>query len=991
MDIIAQQQRHASQIDVKIDRYDLVKRTGKIENLHQCHFISNTHWDREWRFSMQRTRHMLVYMMDMLLDIFAKEPEFKSFHLDSQTIPLQDYLEIRPEKKETVKKLIESRKLLAGPWFCLPDEFSVGGESLIRNLLLGHRIAREMGHVSKTGYSPFGWGQISQMPQIYRGFGINFAAFYRGVSTAAAPNSEYIWKGADGTQIVASRLAMRPRYNVWYVIQRPAYWQQEDENNRVIPWSCGNGPFKFIGEPYGEFDAQYSRPKFAYDARTIGARARQALQEQDGDWTTPHRFWSCGHDSSCPDIREVRMIRDCGDALKGTAEVIHSTFEEFQQQVLKSVRIEKLPVCTGEMRYYSDSKATSPLFGWIISARMDVKMDNFRTERELLQYAEPLAVYASMLGTEYPRGFLNTACNWLLQNHGHDSIGGCSRGIISEDMLFRTRQTREIAGCVAERAVLDIAGTIDYSGFEDEQIALFVYNPAPFRRSEVVSINLEIPREAESGCFEIVDDQGRKADLQIIGSGDSFQVVQSPNDTANTFLTKQYRAVAHLKEIPPAGYKTFFVRPIHQKNTAPTRPASMVTGTNTMENEYLRVVIEGNGTLTITDKTSGKVFERMGYFRDSAEVGDPWQHRDVEQKQDFTTVHEKATVSCIRDGGLEAAFKIRLDWRLPASRTADDKARSGHLKTVRIESIITLRKGQKWVDIRTEVDNTVEDHYLQAAFPSGITAGTAFAQGQFDVLERSVKLPYSETFREPPQSEQPMNSFIDISDGTCGLAILNEGMKAYEATDTDQPELRITLLRCFPLRICVTQEMTDYSQIDKSSQCLGRHVFHYAVMPHPGNWERANLWNAADQFNLPLVIGQTAPTANGTEPRQKSFLEISDERISVSGVKQSEDGNEWIVRLFNPATTSVTAKIRLNGGKANSLQWRSPVERLQLEMALAGTENRRWTGVHIVSLEEIREKELALDRDGWSTVEIMPKKILTLAFSAEPATSAPVK
>jgi len=23
----------------------------------QCHFISNTHWDREWRYSMQRTRH----------------------------------------------------------------------------------------------------------------------------------------------------------------------------------------------------------------------------------------------------------------------------------------------------------------------------------------------------------------------------------------------------------------------------------------------------------------------------------------------------------------------------------------------------------------------------------------------------------------------------------------------------------------------------------------------------------------------------------------------------------------------------------------------------------------------------------------------------------------------------------------------------------------------------------------------------------------------
>jgi len=72
----------------------------------QCHFISNTHWDREWRYSMQRTRHMLVYMMDMLLDILENYPEFSSFHLDSQTVPIQDYVEIRPEKEEVIKKLV---------------------------------------------------------------------------------------------------------------------------------------------------------------------------------------------------------------------------------------------------------------------------------------------------------------------------------------------------------------------------------------------------------------------------------------------------------------------------------------------------------------------------------------------------------------------------------------------------------------------------------------------------------------------------------------------------------------------------------------------------------------------------------------------------------------------------------------------------------------------------------------------------------------------
>ena len=49
-----------------------------------CHFISNTHWDREWRFSARRTQYMLGYMLDMLTDILDKYPEYRHFHLDSQ-------------------------------------------------------------------------------------------------------------------------------------------------------------------------------------------------------------------------------------------------------------------------------------------------------------------------------------------------------------------------------------------------------------------------------------------------------------------------------------------------------------------------------------------------------------------------------------------------------------------------------------------------------------------------------------------------------------------------------------------------------------------------------------------------------------------------------------------------------------------------------------------------------------------------------------------
>ncbi len=149
------------------------------------------------------------------------------------------------------------------------------------------------------------------------------------------------------------------------------------------------------------------------------------------------------------------------------------------------------------------------------------------------------------------------------------------------------------------------------------------------------------------------------------------------------------------------------------------------------------------------------------------------------------------------------------------------------------------------------------------------------------------------------------------------MHLLNEGLKAYEAKDDAARTISLTLLSCFPLRICVTQEMLDYSQTEKGSQCLGKHSFRYAVMPHTGDWEKAKLWQAAERFNLNFIAAQTGPTKHGTEPLSKSFLEIKPDNLHVSAVKRSENGQGWIVRLFNPFEEAVSASIRLNDGLAD--------------------------------------------------------------------------
>jgi len=945
----------------------------------QCHFISNTHWDREWRFSARRTQHMLAHMMDMLLDILDKNEEFRHFHLDSQTMPLQDYLEIYPEKKGKLKKYITEGRIGVGPWFCLPDEFMAGGEALIRNLLLGHKMAKEMGNVSKTGYSPFGWGQISQLPQIYAGFGINFASFYRGLNEYIAPTSEFYWESPDGTRIYASRLGKRPRYNMWYLVHRPVYFGLEDANERNFKWNDGNGIFKFIDEENWQLDYQYAHPFYKYFSEYVKPSGETALSEQDADWTTSHRFWSEGHDSSCPDEREVRLIADLNEALPN-ANVFHSTLREFEQSVIDSFPADTRTLY-GEMRYPFTFGSVSGLFGWVISARTYIKQDNFNTERMLINYAEPLAVFASLTGAPYPTGILALSYNFLLQNQGHDSIGTCGRDVVYEDVVSRYRQSRELATCIFERAFIDVAGDIDLSGWNPDDAAIVVFNPAPFKRNEIVRVRVEVPAEWNSRSFQITDVDGSKLKYQVLSTNlQNAQIIQNPNDVANVLHTKQYSIQLEVKDIPAMGYKTLKMQPLGY--TRPETPVTMLKKPQVMENEFLRVSINSNGTFNVLDKINDKLYDGLGFFKDTGEIGNPWERNIPERDEVFTTLNSNADIRLVHEGELEVVYKIAIDWALPEGRSLDEKSRSRHLNPCRIESLISLKKGSRIVEIETKINNQSEDHYLQVGFPTNIKAEYSYAQGQFDVLRRQIAKQDYSLYDEIPMTEHPMNSFVDITDGEFGVAILNTGLKAYEASDDEQNTVYLSLLRSFPLRICVTTDMQDYSQWDKGSQCIGENTFRYAFMPHKGDWEEADVWGESERFNLGLSVAQIAPTGHGKNPLVKSFLELTSERLNVSAIKRSEDDTGYVIRLFNPSDKTVNASIRLNGGFAPVRKIQSPVERQKAEYKLPSHNTKKWNKVMLVSLEELEAglPKISQGSDGFVKFKITGKKILTIKF-----------
>ena len=134
--------------------------------------VPHTHWDREWYLPFEQFRIYLVQTVDEVLDVLEHDERMR-FTLDGQTVLLEDYLEVRPENEARLDALVRAGRIEIGPSYQLPDEYLVGQESLVRNLLVGRRACKRYGARSEAGYAPDTFGHVAQLPQLFRGFGLD--------------------------------------------------------------------------------------------------------------------------------------------------------------------------------------------------------------------------------------------------------------------------------------------------------------------------------------------------------------------------------------------------------------------------------------------------------------------------------------------------------------------------------------------------------------------------------------------------------------------------------------------------------------------------------------------------------------------------------------------------------------------------------------------------------------------------------------------------
>jgi len=859
---------------------------------------------------------MLVEFFDRLLDILDTEPRYKSYLLDSQVVPVEDYLEVRPEQRNRISDHVSTGRLLIGPWYTCPEEFCVNGESLVRNLLYGNKVAGEFGGAMKVGYSPFSYGQTSQMPQIYGGFGIDTNLFYHGVSHDEVPN-EFMVEGPDGSRLFGSQMSSKARYNFYFYLYRPVvYGKTIDE--RTYEWQAGGLPFHFCDQERCTGHHFLADPVKHFHQSKIGPCVKDLREKEAAVATTKYLAYMQGHDSSGADLLELKAI-DAAQKFLGNDTMVHSSLPEYIAKVKKAAR--NLTVLSGERRTPSPMGPRLHLFGEVTSGRVRMKRLNALTEHVLQRWAEPWSSISWYLGDEYPASLLEIAWKYLLKCHAHDSIAGSGVDQIEKDVVHRLEQANNIADALTGRALQQVQVRIDNSDAGPDDVLLTIFNPSPFPRSEVLTATVDLPDSCGYKEFSISDTKGGAVPTQLVTRRPHNAVVRHLDDATMEMPAEQVTFHLETRDVPSMGYTTYKLE--HEDDLSITKDM-LVTGRNSMENEHLAVTVNTDGTLSLCHKDSGVTFDRLHYFEDGGEAGHAWMHIEPAVDKIVTTLDCPVTVALEESGPLVSSYRVEYRMRVPEGLdeaggdftkrlegSGDASRRTAETKELKIVSLIRLRRGSRCVEVTTRFDNRCRNHRLRVMFPTHIKATYSAAEMAFDVVEREIDREPDSPWFAASNPTHPQHRFVDVSDGVVGMAIINDGVREYEVTDDDERTIALTLLRAYEVSLTTVSKRWERHPEMMLSQTQGIHEFRYLIYPHSGTWDQAGVYAEAERLTVPMRVAQVGPHG-GDMPKHQSFMSIKPANLVLSALKQSEDGQSLVLRLFNPTKQELPAEIRFS-------------------------------------------------------------------------------
>ena len=948
------------------------------------HVICGTHWDREWRFTAEQSLLRLAELVDELLAVLESNPNYRCFLLDGGTVILEDYLSIRPENGERMRRQMEGGRIQSVMWYTLPEMSTVAPESLIRNLLIGKRLgASHGGGLVNAGYTATSYGQISQLAQIYAGFGIKSALSYRGTNKHQVPPICKL-ESPDGTQIFHLRCFDEVTRTNWFFFPHYMLVLGKYPRDLSTKWKPEDWPVHMADAGLYEtaFQMKNESEEFNSDPEQVRKAIRMLGAQAEPQMVNRQLMALDMEDNAVPYRRLPDLVESC-NAAQSEYKIRQSSIDEYVDACLDGLDTDKLPVIRGEMRYTLIEAGFNGLLGATHSSRVDLKLANDLAERELIAVSEPLSAMSALLGGSYERSLLDRAWRYLLKNHAHDSICGAAITQAHLDNPFRFRATVSLARECARKACEEIWCRLDTAGsFQNGDLTLTFFNTLPVSRARVESVIVDTPRpnfgsfkvETCTGVgpivegfepdkmltfqyFDIVDEQGNKIPYAILEREEiDIEVERKLDANAAVYDILRNRLLVQV-EIPPMGYRTYAVRPRlreYNLNPQPKGERGLIAAYDgTLENEFLSVVINPNGTFNLHNKETGQSFKGLHAFTDDASTGNAHKHKGTLRDFAVTSLCGCARLTLKVNTPLRATWQVDLDLLVPDRAEHNSKDRSPNNILLPISTRVTLTKGSRALELQTVIENHAKDHRLRVLFPTDIPTDFAFADSAFDVIKRNTLWNDVKDNMEEHHPFQPMKRFVTVSDGNHGFSFISNGLGEYEVMDDPRRTLAITLMRTNRAYMKANRsQMTPEELADNiGHHCPGKLHYEYAIVSHKGGWQEGGVHLTADDYRTPVRVIQGVPKA-GALPPSSSIVSIEESQsLEVSAFYKIVEAGGYVLRLWNSSDQTV----------ASNVLFGTPIQ-----------------SAEVISLDEERVQEQLTVTNNAFRVELGKARILTL-------------
>ncbi|MBX9688791.1 MAG: hypothetical protein K2X27_18935 [Candidatus Obscuribacterales bacterium] len=864
--------------------------------MKKIYAYAHTHWDREWYQSFESYRVQLLGVLKQILS-GLENGDIERFYLDGQAVLLEDAVAIAPELEGRIKELMQKGRLSAGPWYVLPDEMLVCGESLIRNLKVGTSSVNKLAQAELVGYSPDTFGHSQDLPRILSGFGINSAFLWRGVPDLELGPCFY-WQSPDGSQVLAYHLS-RGYYQTALIESAPD---------------------------------QESLEKLAQELQSFAEDKRQWQNSSLYERSAGAVLYPIGADHCAPPAQLAQKMASLNKILgkKGyEIETLHlHDFVSILEKELSAANT-LTALLAKELRDNSASAkyGNAFLLPGVLSSRLYLKRENRSCERRLFRFAEPLFSFLKLrFNHAYPAAELDYALRLLLKNHPHDSICGCSVDEVHDEMEIRFKKIGQLLD-----PLLDLCGR-RLSGLpldalkspEDPEMdlkRLRLFNSAAGRFCGVVPIT----------WFEKLSEKALppSSELQITESLEIDQLFAGWGRVPYYSLLRRQSGYLWVEDLPPFSEANISFPPEEGKTS---KFPLLKSRSKSMDNGILKVWLDERSRLKVcwrSGEGQEKEFCLEHKFRDSADGGDTYNYDPLP-----ASVTAEARLISSRVGlkgpllaSLILTYEIDipeslLEENVPAGSLPNFKRASRKIKH-EIETEVVLKRGSPILEFETKFLNQSSGHRLELVMHTGFPVHCSFSENHFSLLRRyhqtkkqKSKLPV-EIGSEAWPDRFPAQRFFVAN----GQLFLNKGLPEY---GVEGESVTMTLLRSVPMlsrgRIQTRGGGAGPHLNTPGAECRRLNKVSYAWAPLPVLQRKDIL---SDQLSNDCIIAAYELTERYEQEifscfsslddfRKGSLFEIENPALRFLSAYISPEEDKFFLRLLNVSNEPQSTKIHLD-------------------------------------------------------------------------------